>query len=234
MTTKAHTRYRTKGGTIVPGVTTVINLLAKPALIYWAWDLGMKGEDFRKVRDKAADIGTVAHYLVECDIKGEKPDLGDTTPNVLRSARRAFNAYLDWRKNFILKNIECEAELVSEKYLFGGKLDWVARDPDGLVWLIDVKTGKGIYTEYRYQLAAYVQLWDENHPDTPIDRVAIIKLDKVSGDFSFHPFGDLAVELEIFLSLRNVYALQKNMDKNRDNGRVYKRVAANYTRQEER
>lgn len=65
MTTKAHTRYRTKSGMIVPGVTTVLSLLAKPALIYWAWNLGMQGEDYRKIKEKAADIGTVTHYLVE-------------------------------------------------------------------------------------------------------------------------------------------------------------------------
>ena len=54
-TTKAHVRYRTKSGIMVPGTTTVLNLLAKPALVYWAWNLGMQGEDYRKVRDKAME-----------------------------------------------------------------------------------------------------------------------------------------------------------------------------------
>lgn len=51
---KAHQRYKTTDGTPVPGVTTVLNLQAKPALLNWAWGCGMKGEDYRQVKDTAA------------------------------------------------------------------------------------------------------------------------------------------------------------------------------------
>ena len=62
MNAKAHQRYKTKDGVIVPGVTTILSILAKPALIYWSWNLGMQGIDYRKVSDKAKDIGTLTHY----------------------------------------------------------------------------------------------------------------------------------------------------------------------------
>lgn len=234
MTTKAHIRYRTKSGVLVPGVTTVLNLLAKPALIYWAWDLGMKGEDFKKVRDKAADIGTVAHYLIECDIKGLKPDLGDFSPNVVKKALIAFEAFRNWRAVYKVETVDCECGLVSEKYLYGGTIDWVARDNTGSLLLLDVKTSKGIYDEMRYQLAAYWHVWDENHPDMPIRKAAIIKLSKETADFSFHPFVLLDTEFRIFLHLRDVYALRKLGDRNRDKGRPYRRMVDKYTAEQEK
>jgi len=75
--TKAHQVYKTSDGRIVPGVTTVLQVLAKPALIYWAWDLGMQNIDYRKYRDKMADIGTIAHLMVLEYFKGEKYDYSE-------------------------------------------------------------------------------------------------------------------------------------------------------------
>ena len=234
MTTKAHVRYRTKSGILVPGVTTVLNLLAKPALIYWAWNLGMQGEDFRKVRDKAADIGTVAHYLVECHIKNEPQDLEDYPPRVVKTAWVAYKAFEDWCSTNKVETLACEEELVSEKYLFGGKIDWVARDAAGRVLLLDIKTSKGIYEEHKYQLAAYRAVWDEVHPDMKIDKAAIIKLDKVTGEFSYHPFDLLNKEFEIFLHLRDIYSMQKLGDRNRDRSRTYTRAVAKYLSEQEK
>lgn len=234
MTTKAHTRYRTKSGIIVPGVTTVLNLLAKPALVYWAWNLGMQGEDYRKVRDKAADVGTLVHYLVECDIKGTWPDLGEFKPNTVKKAKVAFEAFKDWRYTNKMETVECEVELVSEKYLYGGKIDWVAVDAAKNTLLLDIKTSKAVYTEHKYQLAAYWHAWDELHPDQKIDRAAIIQLNKVTGEFSYHPFADLKFEFEIFLHLRDIYAMQKKSDMNRDKNRAYARAVSSYIAEQEK
>src|SRR3989304_9918491 len=94
--TAAHQRYRNKAGAIVPGVTTVIGLLAKPALVPWAWKLGMQGEDMNKVRDMAADIGTATHYMAECIFKGQVPDFQFTTPFVKACAEKMMPALKLW------------------------------------------------------------------------------------------------------------------------------------------
>ena len=73
--TKVHTRYFNCNGDRLPGVTTVLGVLDKPALMYWAWQCGMNGQDFRKVRDTAASIGTIAHLMVMCHLSGKTPDL---------------------------------------------------------------------------------------------------------------------------------------------------------------
>ena len=57
--TRAHQKYPLKDGTDVPGASTIAKIGEDSSgLIHWAWKLGMEGQDYRKVRDKAADIGT--------------------------------------------------------------------------------------------------------------------------------------------------------------------------------
>lgn len=66
--------YHLKDGTRVPGTTTIIGRFKESGgLIWWAWDLGMKGLDYRDVRDKAADAGTLVHAMVEAHAAGEDP-----------------------------------------------------------------------------------------------------------------------------------------------------------------
>ena len=58
---RAHTRYYTTDGTLVPGSTTITGLLNKPALVKWANNLGLQGIDSSKYVDKAARVGTLIH-----------------------------------------------------------------------------------------------------------------------------------------------------------------------------
>lgn len=213
--TAVHTRYRNKAGKIVPGVTTVISLLAKPALVGWAWKLGVQGQDMNKVRDMAADIGTCAHYLCECYLKGETPDLQHFTQFILGEGTKLFNAFKDWWERQDIQVIVSEENVVSENWDYGGCIDIVANHY-GKVSLLDIKTSKGIYAEYRIQLAAYEQAWNELHPDQPIEKIMVLHLDKEQYTCSVHPFQDLKTEWEIFLHLRQIYILQKQTDPRRD------------------
>ena len=205
--TKSHIVYKNKDGQVVAGVTTVLNLLAKPALIHWAWKLGTEGQDYRKVRDKAGDIGTVAHYLIECEIKGEKPDTSEYAPADVEKAETSLLAFLEWRDDYKLDTLASELPLVSETMDFGGTLDWVSKK-DGEIWLIDIKTGKAIYDEMKYQLAAYQHLWNEVH-DEKIDQCYILRLSKEDGSFHYENFPNLDKEFEIFKHLLGIYKLKK-------------------------
>lgn len=225
--TKAHQRYRTKDSTIVPGVTTILNLLNKPALVPWAWKLGMQGLDYRKVVGQAASIGTIAHYLVECYLKGEEPELEEYSPADLAQATLAAQGFVEWWEVQGLKVVGSEVMLVSERWRYGGSLDIVCEKVStGKLWLLDIKTSKGIYDEMRYQLAAYWRLWDENQaPENKtfmkgrlITEAHIIQLDKETGTPHFHPMGTtLDTEWEIFQHLRAIYSLQKQVDPKRRN-----------------
>ncbi len=214
--TAVHTRYRNAKGIVVPGVTTVIALLAKPALIPWAWKLGMAGEDMNKVRDKAADIGTCVHYLCECFLKGQNPELQHFTGDTIAKAKPLSAKFQDWFTKEDLTMVASECNLVSEKWQFGGCVDLVAMTVDKRRGLYDIKTSKGVYDEYRIQLSAYEEAWDELHPDEPIDFIKVVHLDKESGGLNLYDFEHLHTEFEIFKHLRAIYVLQKKTDPNRD------------------
>jgi hypothetical protein len=79
-----------KDGTQVPGASTICQDRRRHQwLIHWAWNLGMEGQDYRKVRDKAADIGTVAHFMIECHfLHNHEPDLSEFSPPTLSAQRR--------------------------------------------------------------------------------------------------------------------------------------------------
>lgn len=159
--TRVHTRYRLSDGTIVPGATTVLGMLAKPALMHWSWQLGLEGLDYRKHRDKAADIGTLAHYLIQCDITGEEPDLTAYSPEMVDKAENCLISWYEWRKSHKIIDAISEKQMVSEQYGYGGTADCICY-LNGIPTLLDFKTGKGIYPSMLVQLAAYRQLIIEN------------------------------------------------------------------------
>lgn len=159
--TKAHTRYKLQDGTVVPGVTSVLGMLAKPALIHWAWKLGMEGVDYKKFRDKAADIGTLAHYLIQCELSSETPDLSQYSPEMLDKAENCLISWWEWKRAHTFDTILVEEKLVSETYRFGGTIDCLCA-MDGQLTLLDFKTGKGIYDSMLVQLSAYAKLLEEN------------------------------------------------------------------------
>jgi len=78
----------------IPGCTTVIGRFKESGgLIYWAWDQGRQGLDFRETRDKAADAGTLAHAMVEADIRGTaQPDLSQYPEEMAIKSSSSFKA----------------------------------------------------------------------------------------------------------------------------------------------
>ena len=209
--TRIHTIYKLKSGDRIPSVTTVLGILAKPALIQWAWELGTKGIDYKAVRDQAGDIGTLAHALIIADLKGDKFDTSEYSAQDIQKAENCLIKYWDWAKVNPIKSILLETPLISEVYQFGGTVDCFAerQDTKELV-LIDFKTGKAIYPEHLYQLSAYEQLLKE--ADFRFDQTMILRIgrDEVEG-FEVRSLGDLSKAFEIFKNCLSIYNLQKGI-----------------------
>lgn len=188
--TKAHTAYKLKDGKRVKGVTTILGNLGwnKNVLVAWARRTALAGDDPDAVLKEAGAIGTLAHYLCECDIKGEEPELDDYSAEQIEKAENAFLGYLEWKKMTKPKYEAIELKMVSEKYKVGGTADFIARINNSLV-LGDIKTSKGIYPEMTCQLAAYRKMYLEIQPKAKIESAMILKLDKNSGAFSHHFVG---------------------------------------------
>jgi hypothetical protein len=195
-------KYLNAAGKEVVGTTTVLGLLNKPALLKWAWEQGKKGLDFNKIRDTAANIGTIAHYLCECDLRGKTPNLGQYSPDDVAKAENAYLAFLEFRRTQKLTPLYTELSLVSEEYQYGGTIDVVAM-LNGKKALVDLKTSKGIFFEMRLQLAAYRNLLIEHGHE--IESMHILRIDKESGEFAHYQYNDLSEEFEMFKDLLKVY-----------------------------
>ena len=207
--TRIHTVYTNSEGQRVPSVTTILGILNKPALLTWAWQCGVDGLDYRTVRDDAAGVGTLAHYLIMCDLKGEKPDTSEYSPQDVERAENCLIKYWDWEKQNKPEPVLIEQPLVSDKLNFGGTIDCLAK-VNGEIWLIDYKTGKAIYPEMVYQLAAYQALLSEHSYIVNQARILRIGRDDREG-FEERQFGNWEKAFELFICCKRIYELQKEI-----------------------
>lgn len=213
-----------------PSVTTVLGILDKSgALTYWAAgcavDYIMANLDrlvnpsgpheaegifknaksaFTQKSETAKDTGTQVHDAIERYIRTGKSPGGE----ICDQAQNGFLAFLEWEgKNHIVWE-QSEVTLYSKAYGFAGTADAVAVI-NGHRYLIDFKTAKGIYDEYRMQLAAYRLAWNESNFDK-IENVAILRLDKETGEPEFK---DVTKDIErkeaAFLKLLDFYYAEK-------------------------
>jgi len=214
--------YFLKDGTKVPGTTTIIGRFKDSGgLMFWAFQQGKLGKaKLYDEAEKAADIGTAAHGMVELRIKGasdaELNDWLDKTlpdPEMQTKARSSFVAYLKWAEMTKLVVVEQEMQLVSEQYRFGGTPDAIGMIGNELC-LLDWKTSNGVYQDYLIQLAAYRQLWEENHPDRPLTGgFHLLRFAKEHADFGHHYFANLDEAWRAFVLMRELYDIDKGLKK---------------------
>ena len=203
---KAHIRYRTINGDIVPGVTTVLGVLNKPALVIWANRLGLQGIDSTKYRDEAAAIGTLAHAMVCAHLGRYQCNTDEYSREQIDAAENSLRSYFEWERHNHVEPILVEEPLVSEKYHYGGTIDCLGRIGNDLV-LIDHKTGKGIYDEMFYQLAAYKQLLSEAGHEVANCRILRIGRDADEG-FEERVMINLTRQWQIFEHCLGIYTLK--------------------------
>lgn len=206
---KAHTRYKTSDGKQVPGVTTILGVLNKPALVKWANNLGLQGIDSSRYVDKMASIGTLAHYMIQCHLAGEVPDFSAYSPEEIEKANNSLKSYHAWESQHTLKPLLCEAPLISERYRFGGTIDCYCT-LNGITTLLDFKTSKAIYPEHIVQVAAYRMLLREHGYPTEVVRVLQIGRDESEG-FSERVVIETADHWRVFELCREIYDLKRKV-----------------------
>lgn len=204
-----HQKYRTKDGVLVPGVTTVLGVLAKPALVPWANKLGLQGIEVGKYVDSLADVGTLCHNIVECYLMKKEVDYADYTPNQRILAEGATKKFFDWEKKNEFKVIKSELQLVSEKYYFGGTCD-IYCDLNGKKTLIDIKTSKACYSEHFTQCAAYAILLEEN--GYPVEDVKILRIGREESEgFDEKEVPLVAIHKEKFLACLKILQIDNKL-----------------------
>lgn len=207
--TKAHQRYKVDGKP-VPGVTTVIGLRSKPALVKWANNLGLNGIDVTKFVDDKASIGTLAHQMILDHFTGKQTDISDYTPNQVDAAENSLLSFYYWEKGKDIKPVLIEAALTST-IGYGGTIDLYAVI-DGARTLVDFKTGSGIYDEHFYQLAAYRQLITET--GETVEQARILNIPRSEDEkFKEEVYTDFALGWEWFCTMLKIYQIEQRRRK---------------------
>lgn len=205
-------------GKRVPSVTTILGVglggYSKDALMKWAWTEGVAGRDYKQTSQKAADVGTVAHRMIECHLNGELfvPE-PDHEPLIV-DAQPCFDAFLEWHGANEITIHEQEVSLTSTTHKFGGTFDALGT-LNGEPALFDWKSSKGIYGSYVVQVAAYYVLVTENrHRDLWPKTVAIVRVGK-DGKLNVAQINrsDLNMPWEIFKHAKAIYHARYDLDR---------------------
>ena len=182
-----HTVYKNAAGKRVPSVTTILGVIAKPALIPWANKLGLDGIVYEDYMKESAKMGTLAHEIIQEDLGGIafQWDRGAYTPDQVSQASNSVVNFQQWASSNKLDIEHIELAVINEAYQYGGRVDLIAKLGEER-WLIDFKTGKsGIFKEHEAQVAAYYKALVAN--GYRIDGVRILRIARVDeGGFQDH------------------------------------------------
>jgi len=158
-------------------------------------------------REEAATKGSMVHEYIEKYIKGEKPDLPDDE-NVAAS----INAFLEWEKAHEVKWKATEQIVYSKKHSYVGLFDALAVI-DRKTVLIDFKTSKGVYNDYKYQISAYRHAYEEETGKKLSGNSMIVRFDKETAEFEVHECTDHDKDFKAFLGALAIKVREKELDK---------------------
>jgi hypothetical protein len=210
-TAKTHTVYKNSKGDRVPGVTTILGVMDKPALVKWANNLGLQGIDSSKYVDALARIGSLAHYIIECYLKKETVDYSDYTENEIKTAENSVLKFFNWLESNQFEVIASELILVSDHYGYGGTVDCICK-LNGKITLLDFKTCKGCYTEHHTQAVAYKILAVEH--GYLIDDIKILRIGRDENEgFDEITVGKEESHTKRFLLCKDLYEVNKEINR---------------------
>lgn len=202
------------------GVTSVLAVIAKPALIQWAANMAVDyiakrrsnltdeilkeaRSAHRKKKEDAGTKGKDAHTIVEELIKKAI----NTTEGIIgeqeQSKEPQINHFISWAKRNNVKFLASEKVVMSETLWLAGTLDFIC-EINGKKYVGDLKTSSGIYgREYFAQCAAY-RMMAEEEGDTGFEGSVVIRCGK-KGDFEEVYSLDYENDKKLFLACLDVY-----------------------------
>ena len=201
----------------VVGMSTILGKLASPMLENWKIANQVKAikeemerqgisidkietivtnakSNAKKQGDNILNIGSMVHKFCEMWLKGEK--FTDPEDPIIKGCFEKFKRF--WTKHK-LKVIESEKILYSERG-YCGTLDLVAKDSENNLWLIDIKTSKGVFINMVHQLHGYKLAYEEQ-TGKKINKMYLVRLPKDSGDFEARHVLYKKEHLKAFLGL---------------------------------
>ena len=210
-----------------PGVTSILNMMAKPGLRYWFAKMVAEEavDSFSTIMDlvgkqrhddavdflkrapgrhsgRAADRGTIVHGLIERMNRGE--ELGNIHPDFEGYVRNYEDFLNKWQPEWL----EVESTIWNSTVGFAGTCDGIARIQNEIA-LVDLKTGANVYGEVALQLSAYangefiLEANGDRRPLPEIETAAVVHLREDRCEV--RPIRLGADIFQVFVALREVF-----------------------------
>jgi len=165
--------YLSLSGRVLPSVTQVLRLLARPGLVEWAYQLGLRRIPLHQAVEESSQIGTDVHALIARFFQDGQGNADD--PDLRPELLHPLELFLSWYVDYSPAPVYVEAPFIDAELGFGGTVDLVA-SISGSLELIDFKTSASIHDEHLYQLAAYDHLLAAHGID--VSRARIVQLSR--------------------------------------------------------
>lgn len=218
--------YYWKDGKPYVSVTKVLNVISKPALMYWYGKevyIAMVKEPSLSQEEAlskpyeasrgAASRGTTVHSIIEAY---------KNTGKVVEMNIPQFKGYIDafnsWLANNKIEVVENEKTVFSDKYHYAGTLDMLAK-VNGKLVIVDLKTSKDgeVYPEASLQVSAYRQALLE--AGVEIEEAFILGV----GENGKYNFRQAVLDLPAFLHAQGLWVWQ-NKEECKKMGYVWREV----------
>src|ERR1700723_432249 len=208
-------------------VTTALEIIDKPALKFWAVNQAIEvirpaispgvehAESYleevyaqarkahRQTKSTAAERGTLVHAALTGSSSDELVGADDSVKRKLEQAQA-------WLKEKNVSFIHTELPVYSRRFRYSGRLDGIAR-LDEVLSLLDWKTGKGVYPEFRLQMAAYIHAYEEEHPQEEIQQYICLHLQEDKVVPHLYPRASLRKDFNGFLAALRLHQRLKEI-----------------------
>lgn len=236
-------RYKLAGEkTYLPSVTSCTGIIDKSRFLI-PWAVGLAGTYLRQYfenatgnqftseellpiieealkqhtvkKEEAAGVGTQVHNWAEAfgNAKLHGSEMPPITDDMDERVVAGINAFLDWYNTHTVKFEATERLLFSRQHKYAGLTDAIA-NINGKRTLIDYKTGKGIYSEFYYQLAAYWHAFEEETGEK-LDNALILHFNKETGEFESKEITreEFDLNFPVFLACLSIKQREKELAK---------------------
>lgn len=215
------------------GTTTVLGVIAKPALISWAAnmvastikDRAEKIEDeylvpeelleeartaHTKKKEKAGEAGTEVHAEIERIIKNAIEKCGGyICPDDVKTETPQVRQFISWAMGSGVRFLASELRLYSESLWVAGTADFVCEIGEKL-YIGDIKTSSAIYPEHFIQASAYAHMAQEMGLHEGFHGVTIVNIPK-KGGLNVQENYDLEGNFECFKACLTIYKQLKSI-----------------------
>jgi len=216
------------------GCTTVLSVIAKPALISWAANMVVKYiienapftkegylidesllEEARKAhtkrKEKAGGYGKETHKKIE-EIITDAIKNNNGLIQSIETNEKSIKNFIDWAIKNKVKFLESEKNIFSEKLFIGGIVDFVC-EIEEQIWIGDIKTsGSGIWPDNFWQCAGYHLMLKEMELYPNITGYLILNL-KENGEILEKRSISNEDNIKAFLACLDIYRIQEKLKK---------------------